>query len=133
MVKPPKAPPVPSHEPPPIVMAEYLEAAMEPVAARVPDSLHALASAPVNSKIVVVLLGGKSHAVLATPDGAHELPVGDPAHRLPEGARIRKLEEGRYVSEQLSPVEDHPPLVTTTVEEAISGFIPHFHSTGLAR
>lgn len=115
----------PHHEPPPIPVAEYLEAALTP--------RHALETSPANSKIVVVLMDGKSHAVLATPAGAHELPVGDAAHRLPEGARIRKLEEGRYVAEQMSPVEDHPPLVTDSVDAAIGGFIAHFHPTGLAR
>lgn len=91
---------------------------------------HALDAAPINSKIMVVLLAGKSHAVLGTPDGAKELPPGDPAHRLPEGARIRKLAEREYLAEQVSPVEDHPPITRTSASRAIADFVPHFHPTG---
>lgn len=179
-------------DPPPIPVAEYLEAAMEPVGAGVPDSLpdddlgdatdaitamlgaeafpvftppapddvpcphcagsgrvpadsiapalpawdelppHALDSAPLNSKIVVVLLDGKSHAVLAGPDGAKELPKGDPAHRLPEGARIRKVAEREFLAEQMSPAEDHAPITRESTQRAIADFIPHFHPHGLS-
>lgn len=93
---------------------------------------HALDSAPVNSKIVVVLLDGKSHAVLAGPDGAKELPKGDPAHRLPEGARIRKIGEREFLAEQMSPAEDHAPITRETTMRAIADFIPHFHPHGLS-
>lgn len=99
------------------------EAAMEPVAAAVPDSLHALDSSPVNSKIVVTDAG----PILATPDFETLLPKGDPAHRLPVGARIIKRAEGIFQSIQLSPAIDHPVLVTATAIAAIAQFVPHFH------
>lgn len=102
----------------------------EPEGASVPEpphGPHALDSAPLNSKIVVVLIAGKSHAVLATHEGAKELPAGDIAHRLPEGARIFKQAEDQYRAEQLSPTVDHPPLVCTTAGECIARFVGHFH------
>lgn len=105
---------------------EPVEAAVEPVAAAVPDSLHALDSAPVNSKIVVVEGDG---AILATPDFHTRLPDGDPAHKLPVGARIVKRAEGIYQSIQLSPAEDHPLLVTASARDAIAQFVPHFHES----
>lgn len=94
---------------------------------------HLLDSAPVNSKIVVVLIDSKSHAVLGTPDGAKELPAGDPAHRLPEGARIRKLGEREFLAEQLNASEDHAPITRESAGRAIADFIPHFHPSGLSR
>lgn len=137
------------------------EAAMEVVAATLPDSLpegheiclecggsghvraasgwvqsragepHALDLAPDNSKIVVVLLDGKSHAVIAGPEGAKELPVGDIAHRLPEGARIQKLPDRQgFRATQLSAVEDHPDRTYATAGAAIAGFLEHFHPPG---
>ena len=103
--------------------APPVEAAMEPVAAAVPDSLHALDAAPVNSKLVKTDEG----AFLATPDSVTRLPDGDPAHKLPEGAKILKRAADAYWSIQLSPAEDRPVLVTTTAMDAIAQFIPHFH------
>lgn len=111
--------------------AEYLEEAKAVVADLLDqpfsDGPHALDSAPVNSKIVVVRLDGKNKAVLAMPSGTITLPVGDAAARLPEGARIAKVADGKFVSTQLSPAIDCPPLHTKTAIEAIVQFIPHFH------
>jgi hypothetical protein len=107
----------------PIPWVAPVEAAMEPVAAAVPDSLHALDSAPVNSKIVVVDTG----AIMATPDFEIRLPDGDPAHALPIGARIIKRADGIYQSVQLSPAEDRPLLITATAADAIARFVVHFH------
>jgi hypothetical protein len=90
--------------------------------------VHALESAPVNSKLVVVEDGQKHRkAVLATPSGAEFLPEGDPAHALPLGARIHKAADGKYVATQLSPALDFPDATFATASEAIAGFIPHFH------
>lgn len=94
------------------------------------DGLHALDRVVVGSKVVVVKGDGAQFAVLAGPDGATTLPAGDPAHKLPEGARIRKVADDRFESEQLSPAEDHPMLVTATAHEAVAGFVAHFHPSG---
>lgn len=112
--------------------AGFLPATQES-APPLPTPLHALDSAPENSKIVVVLLDGKSHAVLAGPSGAKELPKDDVAHRLPEGARILKLTDGQgYEATQMSPTVDFPPLRTASAGEAIAQFIAHFHPNGLS-
>ncbi len=89
---------------------------------------HLLDIAPVNSKIVVTRYEGVVTATLATPDNTTALPKGDPASKLPEGAVIRKVAEGKFEAHQLSPAIEHPKLKTTTAGEAISGFVPHFHS-----
>lgn len=102
---------------------DELEAAMEPVAAAVPVSLHALDTSPVNSKIVVTEQG----AILATPDFVGCLPEGDIAHALPEGARIQKIREGVFRSVQLDPAHVFDALLTGTATEAIDGFLAHFH------
>ena len=94
---------------------------MEPVAAAVPDRLHALDRSPVNSKIVVIDEG----AMLATGEGVTLLPSDDPASTLPHGARIQKTAEGEYVSNQLG--DNAPAWVTTTATDAIAGFLAHFH------
>jgi hypothetical protein len=102
----------------PVPVAEYLEAALPVV-----PGLHALDSAPVNSKIVVVEQG----AVLATPsDGPVLLPKTDRAHKLPEGAKITKTHAG-FRAEQLSAVIDRPVMLYATAGEAIDGFLAHFH------
>jgi hypothetical protein len=98
-----------------------------------PAGPHALDSAPINAKIVVVLLDGKSHAVLAGPAGAKELPVGDVAHRLPEGARIRKIGEREFMAEQMNATEDHAPITRESAGRAIADFVAHFHPNGLSR
>ena len=94
---------------------------MEPVAAAVPDRLHALGASPVNSKIVVIDEG----AMLATGEGVTLLPPDDPASRLPRGARIQKTAEDEYVSSQLG--DTAPARISATAEEAIGGFLAHFH------
>lgn len=113
--------------------ADAMVPALEPetvvVSPPQPAPRHALDDAPINSKIVVVKLHGNTGnaAVLATPDGAHQLPEGDPAHLLPDGARIRKVADDVFIAEQLSPVEDRPRLETASAGEAIARFIDHFH------
>lgn len=85
--------------------------------------LHALDSAKVNSKIVVT----RDAAVLATPDGLIELPVGDPARKLREGARIQKMAEGVFVATQLNATEICPDKTYPTAAQAIEDFPHHFH------
>lgn len=115
--------PDPVTEPEAIPEPEPVVAAMEPVAAAVPESRHALDLAPVNSKIVVTEDG----AVFVTPAEVRTLPKDDPASKLPSGARILKLGEGSYRSVQLSPADDRPALLTASAHEAIAGFVAHFH------
>lgn len=94
--------------------------------------VHPLESAPLNSKIVVTAVG----AVLAGPPGHSMLGKQDPAQKLPEGAKITKmLIEGkvRYLSTQLSPVQDFPDKTYENVAEAISNFLQDFHPSGNAR
>lgn len=105
-----------------------VEAAMEPVAAAVPDSLHALDDAPVNSKIVVVHTDGTTYALLALPKGEPvRLPSDDPASKLTVGAKIQKVGDHEYVARQIGLGDNSPALVTTTARDAIAGFMAHFH------
>lgn len=90
-------------------------------------AVHALDTAPVGSKIVVVRHEGATYAQLARPDaGIKTLPKDDPAAKLPEGAVIRKVADG-FESVQLSPAIEYPPMKTATVADAITGFVPYFH------
>lgn len=127
------------------VVAEPVDVAPEPVAVVVEPVVAApvipevvasvvrpcaLDSAPVNSKIVVVIVAGKRVPVLMTPDGEKAVTVDDLSYMLPEGARIRKVKENLFVATQLSPAEDHLDLKTVTAREAILEFNFHFHDVG---
>lgn len=108
--------------------AGHVAASVGASASVVSSGPHALDEAKNNSKIVVTKLG----AVMATPDGVKQLPVGDPAHGLPEGARIMKQGPDAYVACQLSAVEDHPEKTFPSAGAAIVGFLAHFHPRGAA-
>lgn len=89
---------------------------------------HALDSAPINSKIVVVREAGVTSIILALPSGEQVLLGGDDiAIQLPVGAKIQKTADGEFLASQLGGNEAHPALVTGTAHEAITGFVPHFH------
>lgn len=117
-------PPTIINAPPPLAISDELDAVAPPTA---PQPLHALDTAPPNSKVVVVLLDSTRKAVLATPDGVEPLSPDDPASKLPEGAVIQKVAEGKFISIQLNPSVDYPPLGTETAGEAIAAFVPYFH------
>lgn len=89
---------------------------------------HALDFAPVNTKIVVLLVANnKRQAAMSGPDGHIMLPDGDDAHKLPVGAKITKTGEHTYRSEQLDAVDERTQTVHDTAIEAIAAFTQHFH------
>lgn len=91
-----------------------------------PSAIDAFEAAPVNTKLVAVFDDGQTKAVLMSPDGPIPLLLTDPAHRLPDGARIQKTGASEYTATNLL-ATDHPPMVTSSAAEAITGFVRHFH------
>lgn len=92
----------------------------------------AIESAPVNSKATVGTSGdGVKEARITTPkDGTVVLSREDVMWTLPVGAKIHKAGEDRYVATQLNPQHVHPPMVTVSARDAVSGFNDHFHPRG---
>ena len=113
-----------------------VEVVAEPVVAEVkevpPLRPFAIESAPLNSKATVgAASDGLKEARLTTPlGGTVVLPRDDLMWTLPVGAKIRKLSEVQYVAVQMNPQHIHPPLVTVSARDAVSGFNDHFHPRG---
>ena len=87
----------------------------------------ALDGETVNSKVVMIRVDGKKHAVLMTPRGEVLLALNDVAWHLPEGGKVSKAADGRFVAIQLDHNRHVAPLECATAREAIEKFHAHFH------